>query len=77
MSFQTAMLRVGGQVIGFDNPSNVSISKGESLKDTIRVISGYADLIVMRNPVEGSAYAASLYSKSPIIPQWSYPLQKL
>lgn len=67
MSFQTAMLRVGGEVIGFDNPSNVSVAKGESLKDTIRVISNYADIIVMRNPVEGSAYAASLYSKSPII----------
>ena len=67
MSFQTAMLRVGGQVIGFDNPANVSISKGESLKDTVRIISGYADIIVMRNPVEGSPYAASLYSKSPII----------
>lgn len=67
MSFQTAMLRLGGQVIGFDNPSNASVAKGESLKDTIRVVSGYADLIVMRNPVEGSALAASLYSKSPII----------
>ena len=67
MSFQTAMLRLGGQIIGFDNPSNASVSKGESLKDTIRVVSGYADVIVMRNPVEGSALAASLYSKSPII----------
>ena len=67
MSFQTAMLRLGGKVIGFDNPSNASVAKGESLKDTIRVVSGYADLIVMRNPVEGSALAASLYSKSPII----------
>lgn len=67
MSFQTAMLRLGGQIIGFDNPSNASVSKGESLKDTIRVVSGYADLIVMRNPVEGSALAASLYSKCPII----------
>ena len=67
MSFQTAMLRLGGQIIGFDNPSNASVAKGESLKDTIRVVSGYADLIVMRNPVEGSALAASLYSKSPII----------
>ncbi len=67
MSFQTAMLRLGGKVIGFDNPSNASVAKGESLKDTIRVVSGYADLIVMRNPVEGSALAASLYSKSPIV----------
>lgn len=43
MSFQTAMLRLGGKVIGFDNPSNASVAKGESLKDTIRVVSGYAD----------------------------------
>lgn len=67
MSFQTAMLRLGGLVIGFDNPSNASVAKGESLKDTVRVVSGYADLVVMRNTVEGSAYAASLYSKSPVI----------
>ncbi|XOQ44776.1 MAG: Aspartate carbamoyltransferase [Clostridium sp.] len=67
MSFQTAMYRLGGEVIGFDNPENSSVSKGESLKDTITVVSGYADLIVMRNPYEGAATAASLYSKSPII----------
>ena len=67
MSFQTAMYRLGGEVIGFDNPDNSSVSKGESLKDTITVVSGYADLIVMRNPREGAAAAAALYSKSPII----------
>lgn len=67
MSFQTAMYRLGGEVIGFDNPENSSVSKGESLKDTITVVSGYADLIVMRNPMEGAATAATLYSKSPII----------
>jgi aspartate carbamoyltransferase catalytic subunit len=67
MSFKTAMLRLGGEVIGFDNPSNASVSKGESLKDTVRVVSNYADVLVMRNPIEGSAYAASLYSKSPVI----------
>lgn len=67
MSFQTAMLRLGGKVIGFDNPSNASVSKGESLKDTIRVVSGYADLVVIRHPTEGAAFASSLYSKSPII----------
>lgn len=67
MSFQTAMYRLGGEVIGFDNPENTSVSKGESLKDTITVVSGYADVIVMRNPREGAAAAASLYSKSPII----------
>jgi len=67
MSFQTAMYRLGGQVIGFDNPENTSVSKGETLKDTITVVSGYADIIVMRNPMEGSATAATLFSKSPII----------
>lgn len=67
MSFQTAMYRLGGEVIGFDNPENSSVSKGESLKDTITVVSGYADLIVMRNPMEGAATAATLYTKSPII----------
>lgn len=67
MSFQTAMYRLGGEVIGFDNPGNTSVSKGESLKDTVTVVSGYADLIVMRHPREGAAAAASLYSKSPVI----------
>lgn len=67
MSFQTAMFRLGGEVIGFDNPQNSSVSKGETLKDTISVISGYADIIVIRNPLEGAAMAASMYSKSPII----------
>ena len=53
MSFQTAMLRLGGQIIGFDNPQNSSVAKGETLKDTIRVISGYADVIAMRHPLAG------------------------
>lgn len=67
MSFQTAMMRLGGKIIGFDNPQNSSVSKGESLKDTITIVSGYADIIAMRNPVEGSAKAASLYSRVPVI----------
>ncbi|MDD4547119.1 MAG: aspartate carbamoyltransferase [Oscillospiraceae bacterium] len=67
MSFQTAMLRLGGRIIGFDNPSNSSVAKGESLKDTVRVVSGYSDIIAMRHPVSGSAMAASLYSRVPII----------
>lgn len=67
MSFQTAMLRLGGKLIGFDNPGNSSVSKGESLKDTIRVISNYSDIIVIRNSFEGAALAASLYSRSPVI----------
>ncbi len=67
MSFQTAMYRLGGEVVGFDNPQNTSVSKGESLKDTITVVSGYTDLIVMRNPMEGAATAATFFSKVPII----------
>lgn len=67
MSFQTAMLKLGGRIIGFDNPQNSSVAKGESLKDTITVISGYADIIAMRHPLEGSAKAASLYSNCPVI----------
>lgn len=67
MSFQTAMLRLGGKTIGFDNPLNSSVAKGESLKDTITVVSGYADIIAMRHPSEGSAKAASMFSSVPII----------
>lgn len=67
MSFQTAMMRLGGKIIGFDNPQNSSVAKGESLKDTITVMSGYADIVAMRNPVEGSVKAASLYSGVPVI----------
>ena len=67
MSFQTAMLKLGGRTIGFDNPMNSSVSKGESLKDTIKVISGYADIIAIRHPIEGPAMAASLYADVPVI----------
>ena len=67
MSFQTAMLRLGGRIIGFDNPQTTSVAKGESLKDTIIVVSGYADIIAMRHPMEGAAKAASLFSNCPII----------
>ena len=44
MSFQTAMLRLGGRLIGFDNPANSSVSKGETLKDTTKIVSNYADI---------------------------------
>lgn len=67
MSFQTAMLRLGGSIIGFDNPQNSSVSKGESLKDTITVVGGYADIIAIRHPSEGTAAAASMYSAAPVI----------
>ncbi len=67
LSFSTAMMRLGGSVVGFNNPSSSSTAKGESLKDTITMVSNYADLIVMRNPNEGAAKAASLYSEVPVI----------
>ncbi len=67
MSFKTAMLRLGGSVIGFDNPQNSSVSKGESLKDTITVVGGYADIIAIRHPLEGTAKAASMFSAAPVI----------
>jgi len=66
-SFQTAMMRLGGTVFGFADPNSSSVSKGETLKDTIKMVSGYADVVVMRTPWEGSAKAASLYSHVPII----------
>jgi aspartate carbamoyltransferase catalytic subunit len=66
-SFQTAMLRLGGKVIGFSEPKNSSVSKGEDLQDTIKTVSCYADIIAMRHPIEGAAMAASLYSDTPII----------
>ena len=67
MSFQTAMIKLGGSIIGFDNPQNSSVSKGETLKDTLKIVSTYADVIAMRNPFEGSAKAASYYSSVPLI----------
>lgn len=67
MSFQAAMMRLGGNTLGFDNPMNSSVAKGETLKDTVKIVSGYADIIAMRHPVEGAAKAASLYSDVPII----------
>ena len=67
MSFQTAMLKLGGRTIGFDNPLNTSVAKGESLKDTISIVGGYSDIIAIRHPMEGTAMAASLYSEVPLI----------
>ncbi len=67
MSFQAAMIRLGGSIIGFDNPSNSSVAKGENLKDTIKIVSSYSDILVMRHTQEGSARAASLASDCPVI----------
>lgn len=67
LSFETAINRLGGRVIGFSDSSSSSVSKGETLHDTIRMVSNYADLIVMRHPLEGSARYASEVSSVPII----------
>ncbi len=66
-SFQTAMMRLGGKVFGFADPNSSSVAKGETLKDTVKMVSGYADVIVMRTSWEGSAKAASLYSHVPVV----------
>lgn len=67
MSFQTAMIRLGGQIIGFDNPANSSVSKGETIKDTTKIVSSYADVLVIRHPVAGAAKAASLTADCSVI----------
>ena len=66
-SFDSAMMRLGGNVIGFADANTSSASKGESLADTIKVMGAYADIIVMRHPKEGAPKLASQYSKLPII----------
>ena len=67
LSFETAVNRLGGRVIGFSDASTSSSSKGESLKDTIKMVSNYVDLIIMRHPVEGAARYASEVASVPVI----------
>lgn len=67
LSFESAVNRLGGRVIGFSDSSTSSVSKGETLNDTIRTVSNYCDLIVMRHPLEGSARYASEISRVPVI----------
>lgn len=67
LSFEAAMLNLGGSVLGFSSADSSSAAKGESVADTIRVISGYADICAMRHPKEGAPYVASLHSKIPVI----------
>ncbi len=67
LSFESAVNRLGGRIIGFSEASSTSVSKGESLKDTILTVANYSDLIVMRHPIEGSARYASEVSRVPII----------
>lgn len=67
LSFESAMLGLGGNVLGFSEASSSSTAKGESVSDTIRVVGGYSDIIVMRHPKEGAPLVASMKSIVPII----------
>ncbi|MBN1233370.1 MAG: aspartate carbamoyltransferase [Candidatus Coatesbacteria bacterium] len=67
LSFETAMLRLGGTIIGFAEGDSTSTKKGESLYDTIKMVSRYADVIVIRHPLEGAARLASESSSLPVI----------
>ncbi len=67
LSFETAVNRLGGRVIGFSDASTSSTSKGETLKDTIKMVSNYADLIVMRHHLEGAAQYATEVTEVPIV----------
>lgn len=67
LSFEAAMYELGGNVIGFSDAQNSSVSKGESVADTIRVVNCYADIITMRHPLEGAPFVAARYSDIPII----------
>ena len=67
LSFESAINRLGGKVIGFSDANSSSVTKGETLYDTIKVVSNYAELVVMRHPLEGSARYASENSKVPVV----------
>ncbi|MBE5737696.1 MAG: aspartate carbamoyltransferase [Clostridiales bacterium] len=67
LSFESAMLSLGGSVLGFSDANSSSASKGESVSDTIRVVSCYSDIIAMRHPKEGAPFVASMVSSVPII----------
>ncbi|MDD6206916.1 MAG: aspartate carbamoyltransferase [Clostridiales bacterium] len=67
LSFEAAMINLGGQVLGFSSADSSSAAKGESVADTIRVISSYADICAMRHPKEGAPYVASQFSSIPVI----------
>jgi aspartate carbamoyltransferase catalytic subunit len=67
LSFEAAMLNLGGQVLGFSDAASSSASKGESVSDTIRIISCYADICAMRHPKEGAAMVAASHSAIPVI----------
>ena len=67
LSFESAMLSLGGQVLGFSDSGSSSSAKGESVADTVTIVSGYADIIAMRHPKEGAPLVASMHSRVPVI----------
>jgi aspartate carbamoyltransferase catalytic subunit len=67
LSFESAVLKLGGKVIGFSDTNSSSVTKGETLYDTIRIVSNYCDLIVMRHPLEGAARFASEITTIPVV----------
>jgi aspartate carbamoyltransferase catalytic subunit len=67
LSFESAVLKMGGKIIGFSDSSSSSVTKGETLYDTIKIVSNYCDLIVMRHPLEGAARFASELTNVPVI----------
>ena len=67
LSFEAAMMELGGNVLGFSSANSSSAAKGESVADTVRVIGGYADIIAMRHPKEGAPLVAAMKSEVPII----------
>lgn len=67
LSFESAVNRLGGKIVGFTDSSTTSVTKGETLKDTIKTVSNYSDLIVIRHPLEGSARYASEVASVPVI----------
>ena len=67
LSFESAINMLGGRIIGFSEAGSSSVSKGETLRDTIRTVNNYVDLIVMRHPLDGSARFASEIATVPII----------
>ena len=67
LSFEAAMINLGGSVLGFSSADSSSAAKGESVADTIRIISSYADICAMRHPKEGAPLVASMYSSIPVI----------
>ena len=67
LSFESAVNRLGGRVVGFDDANSSSVTKGETLKDTIKMVTSYVDLIIMRHPIDGSARYASELASVPVI----------